>query len=316
LKLALSRVSTQTVNKSLPLARFCTHSQGNNNPLTQTTSPKLIDVNQFHKWCSAFTAFEEKELNVRFEVSNDIKKVQLDLDTKLSVPPQLLLKDVTQTELLAGEYANLPDPKDDSKAVARIIRDVLLNNYVDTEAPKDEVRVDVLAGKILDRLSFDRAGLYTRPKPNLDLMVACLPFACRCDFVIGLEDYIDLRVAIVEDKHALSSHYRKGLLQAFCSMVAAVQRCSVPRDIVPMYGIRIVGDCFTILYCDIPMDYARAVEEGYSPKELTVQCYPLESEDKVGDKKQTKHGLRFSVPEDRALILQLLQQIRAKVVKK
>jgi len=307
ISMALSRLVSNSIVRSsaLPIARFCTQALSNAN---------TIDTSKFRKWCSAFGELEETALKVKYNVTNDIKDLGFPVLANCTVPSQLLLSGISQDMLIAGSSENLPEPKDDSKAFVRIIRDVLVNNYVDTESPKDEVRIDMLAGKMLDRLAFDRAGLYTRPKPNLDLEVGSLLFASRCDFIIGLEDYIDLRVAIVEDKHLLSSHYRKGLFQAVCSMIAAAQRYTITREVIPMYGIRIVGDCFTFLYCEIPWAYMNAVKEGVLPEAITVHCYPPEAADKVAGKNQTRWGLRYSVPADRAAILNILANIREKVV--
>ena len=118
-----------------------------------------------------------------------------------------------------------------------------------------------------------------------------------------------------------STTYQHGLLQTVCGMLASAQARNTESgdgevgQSYPSYGVRVVADCFTFLYCDIPATYINAVNSGYNVPPLTVTAFPGDSRDTVNNQSVPKYGWRFSVEQDRKEIIAMIIRIRNAMIK-
>jgi hypothetical protein len=281
----------------------------------QTKAPhgELLQPGKFADSCSKFRKWEEDEMKIT-TVFKDASAFPLDISTIKGVPPHLLMGgistgDIFPQDISVSKLAETTD-KNASITVLRLLKKVLTINY-SLSVQGQESKIDTLIAKLIYDLQLERFPLAMELKPDLFLNIAGRSFATFNDFIVeGAQIY----TTIFEDKMVSSSTYQHGMLQTICGMIASAQarhsnidKCSISY---PTFGVRIVADCFTFLYCDIPAAYLQSLDDGYNLPRLVVTAYPKEGKDIVDSVERRKLGLRFSCESDRQQILQLLVSMR------
>jgi hypothetical protein len=263
---------------------------------------KKIPLDNFRSSASSFRQDEEHALKIRFKESDDFTDIFDSLNTKedelSSGLKELALNDFGEPEI----KTYIPS-KDDGLSTRQRrflvkLRQVLINNDPDSEAPNCERFVDDLISFVCECAELDDGLELTLRPSNLYLQISNSSFAAMADRE-GRRG-IELTWLVQEDKHRRSSTYLHGDLQLACALIAAFQQnYNLLEEIYPckILAIKVIAE--TVFFCSMKAteDYLEELLDDLPTSEVFMYKYP-------------KNGLSLSVPNEREIILRCLTLLR------
>jgi hypothetical protein len=259
-----------------------------------------IPLDDFRSSTSSFRKNEETAINVKIKTTtniNDIFEQKHISDINNNLIPLLLPE---YNEAMIKAY--IPSKDDNLSTHQRKflvkLRQVLINNDPDSEAPQCEKFVDDLLSFICDLAELDDGLELTLRPCNLKLQIDTEIFAAIADRE-GRRGQ-ELAWIIQEDKHRKSSTYKHGDLQLACAMIAANQQnYNLLGEVYPVQIIGLKAVASNIYFCSMKISetYLEELIVGLPSSSVTMHKYPPD-------------GLSLSNPSQREQILKHLTTIR------
>jgi len=260
----------------------------------------MISLEEFRNSTSSFRKSEETAIKVKINATTKVTDIFEQrhikgINTNLI---QLLLPEYNEAQI----KAYVPSKDDKLTTYQRKflvkLRQVLINNDPDSEAPQCEKFVDDLLSFMCDLAELDD-GLELILRPcNLKLQINNETFAAIADRE-GRRGQ-ELAWIIQEDKHRKSSTYKHGDLQLACAMIAANQQnYNLLGEVYPAQIIGLKAVASSMYFCSMKISdtYLEELIEGLPSNSVTMYKYPPD-------------GLSLSNPGQRKHILENLTSIR------
>lgn len=263
------------------------------------------NINDFHSSTSSFRRKEQDALNIIItETGNpaDIFEQTLISSTTINENLEhLLLKEYSDKDIISFVASANDGLTSNQRKFLVKLKQVLINNNPDSEAPNCERYIDEMMYFLLDQANLDDGLEITMRPCILKLTISNEQFAANAE----REGRVNTKLIFVvqEDKHIKSTTYKHGDLQIACSMLAAVQYNYQQDESLfhnNMYGIKVVADIFYFCVICPSQEYIEALYNGLQDlekHELVIYKFP-------------NKGFKLSNPEDRQHIFKYLTCLR------